>query len=408
MPVARIDSRPPVSIPGTVPVPAPASRIRSIDLLRGLVMIVMALDHARDLLHRGALTEDPLNLQTTTPALFLTRFVTHFCAPVFVFLAGTSAWLQAQRKSRGVLSSFLVKRGLWLILAELTFVNFGLTFDPGLSIIFLQTIWAIGISMVLLGLAVHLPFRVLLAIGLIIVFGHNALDFYEKGRTDLPLWYSIMHRQVPIPLSKDHLIFSVYPFLPWTGVMLLGYCFGRLVTQPDEVRRSRLLWLGLAAIALFIVVRWTNAYGDPSPWMTQANAGRTVLSFINVTKYPPSLLFLCITIGPALLFLAFFSKAKGRVADIISVYGSVPFFYFVLHFYVLHLLAAVLFLGRGHSVYEGMHPTAGPFRFTAPGEGLSLTLTYVAWLGTVAALYPLCRWFSNYKKTHKQWWLSYL
>jgi uncharacterized membrane protein len=395
------------------PAPTPPStsrgRIHSIDLLRGLVMIVMALDHARDFLHRDALTGDPLNLATTTPALFFTRFITHFCAPVFVFLAGTSAWLQLQRKSPAELGSFLLKRGLWLILVELSLVTLGISFDITFSVFFLQTIWAIGISMVLLGLAVRLPFAAVLGIGAIIVLGHNSLDFYEAGRQQFPVWYSFLHHQAPVPLTQGHLLFIVYPFLPWTGLMMLGYCFGRFYTHTDGAKRTkRLLLMGTALLLLFVALRYTNAYGDSQHWSVQKNALYTFLSFINVVKYPPSLLYMCVTLGPALIFLALFQEARGRMARVISVYGSVPFFYYILHFYLLHAISLLFFFGRGHSLAEGVHPKGSPFLFSVPGEGIGLPLLYVVWLGAVAALYPLCLSFSRYKKQHKQWWLSYL
>lgn len=386
-------------------------RITSIDLLRGLMMIIMALDHTRDFLHREALTDDPLNFATTTPILFFTRWITHFCAPVFVFLAGTSGYLQSLRKSKSSLSGFLVKRGLWLILLELTLVTLGITFDIHWGFLALQTIWAIGISMVFLGLAVWLPFYAILTIGVLIVFGHNGLDFYEAGqKQNFSFLYSLMHRPGAFPIGGDHVLLLLYPFLSWTGLMMLGFCFGRLFTSYEGAQRRKVLtMLGVGALLFFIALRATNLYGNPFPWATQKSSLFTLLSFINTTKYPPSLLYTCMTIGPAILFLAWTEKVKNGLSRIITVYGRVPFFYYVLHFYLLHLITAALYVSRGHSVAQGEAGALGiPFKFTQPGEGYSLAVVYLIWIAVVVALYPACRWFSRYKQTHKQWWLSYL
>ena len=403
----------PTRIAGTpaLPTQRAAYRITSIDFLRGLVMIIMALDHTRDFVHEGALVADPLSLSTPDGPLFFTRWITHFCAPIFVFLAGTSAFLQGLRKSKGELSAFLIKRGLWLILVEVTIVTFGISFDVSFNIFFLQVIWAIGISMVLLGLAIWLPFKAILAIGLFIVLGHNSLDFYEaKNAGNFGTFYSLLHRQNFLPIGEGRVLGILYPFLPWTGLMLMGYCFGRLFTLYEGVaRRNVLLKLGAGIVLLFVALRFINVYGDPAPWTNQKDALLTTLSFINTTKYPPSLLFMCMTIGPGILFLAFADKARSGFAKVVTVYGKVPFFYYVLHFYLIHAIAVVFSLLRGHSFAEGYTGTQGiPFKFVFPGEGLSLGGTYLVWIGVVAILYPACRWFSHYKQTHKQWWLSYL
>lgn len=388
-----------------------AYRITSIDFLRGLVMIIMALDHTRDFVHEGALVADPLSLTTPDPALFFTRWITHFCAPIFVFLAGTSAFLQGLRKTKKELSAFLLKRGLWLMLVEVTLVTFGITFDITFSIFFLQVIWAIGISMALLGLVIWLPFKAMLAVGLIIVLGHNTLDFYEaKNPGNFGAFYSLLHRQNFLPIGEGRILGILYPFLPWTGLMIMGYCFGRLFTLYEgAARRNILLKLGAGIVLVFVALRFLNVYGDPSPWATQQTAGLSILSFINTTKYPPSLLFMCMTIGPGILFLAFAEKAKSVFAKVVTVYGKVPFFYYILHFYLIHGVAIIISLLSGHSFAEGSAGAPGiPFKFVFPGEGLSLGGTYLVWIGVVAVLYPACRWFSRYKQTHKQWWLSYL
>ena len=385
-------------------------RITSVDLLRGIIMIIMALDHTRDFFHADAQTGNPLDLSTTTPILFFTRWVTHFCAPVFVFLSGTSAFLQSARKSKKELSIFLITRGLWLILAEVTIVNLLLTFDINFSFIALEVIWAIGISMVILGLMTWLPFEIILAVGSLIVLGHNTLDFYEKDQTTpFSVTYDLLHRQGSHPLWGKHQLLILYPFLPWTGLMMLGYCLGKVLRNNDAAWRKRsLIIAGTSTIALFIILRYINVYGDPAPWSPQPNGFYTFLSFINSSKYPPSLFFMCMTIGPALLLMAWWDEIQNGFTKIVSVYGRVPFFYFLTHLFVIHLFSAVTYFIRGHSFSEGVNPTAF-IKFIQPGEGVQLRYVYLVWLAIVIALYPLCKWYDGYKTNHKEKkWLSYL
>lgn len=387
-----------------------SKRIESIDLLRGIVMIIMALDHTRDFFHREAFTGDPLNPETTTAALYFTRWITHFCAPAFVFLSGVSAWLQSKRKTKKELSWFLITRGLWLLLIEITVMTFGVLGDIYFSTIVLATIWSIGISMVLLGLLIWLPFRAILIIGLLIVFGHNLLDFAEAERNGaVPVWWNFLHRPAFLQLGSNFTLGIMYPFLPWTGLMILGYCFGKLFSNTETERRNKLLlWMGVAALVLFVVLRWINVYGDSQPWTTQKTGLQTFFSFMNVQKYPPSLQFMCATIGGALIFLSFVKNTSGRFAQFAIVFGRVPLFYYIVHFYVLHLISIMLFFSRGHSVAEGMNVPI-PFKFIIPGEGYSLWIVYVVWLSVVMALYPLCKWYDRYKTNHKEKkWLSYL
>ncbi|MGB8192392.1 MAG: heparan-alpha-glucosaminide N-acetyltransferase domain-containing protein, partial [Chitinophagaceae bacterium] len=299
-------------------------RIRSIDVLRGLIMIIMALDHTRDFFHSEAMIADPLNPATTTPILYFTRWITHFCAPLFVLLSGTSAYLAGRRKTKAEHSLFLIKRGLWLIFMELTLVTFGITFDPLFGIIVLQVIWAIGISMVILGLVVWLPLPVIFALGLIIFFGHNALDYYEATNPQPGLLYSLLHRANFIPFGKGQLLGIFYPFLAWTGIMMLGYCMGKWFEPSAAVslRRRRLLFTGLGLIALFIILRALNGYGDPIPWKDPEQGGiRTLLAFLNVQKYPPSLMFSSIILGIGLLALLFLETVRNRFTEILKVYG---------------------------------------------------------------------------------------
>jgi uncharacterized membrane protein len=388
------------------------NRIQSIDLLRGIIMVIMALDHSRDFFHREAFTDDPLNLATTTPILYFTRWITHFCAPVFVFLAGTSAWLQGQRKSKRELSGFLISRGFWLILIDLFVMSLGVLGDIYFGTFVLQTIWAIGISMAILGLIIWLPFNAILAIGLVIVLGHNSLDFFEQNhKGPYAMWYYFLHVQSLHPLWANHQLFIVYPFLSWSGLMMLGYCCGKIFTQFDVVQRNKiLLRTGIGLLIFFVVLRATNLYGNPFPWTHQKTALYTFLSFMNVHKYPPSLLYMCATIGPALIFLALVKNTQSRFAKIMIVYGRVPLFYYIIHFYLLHLIGIVFFLSRGHSFAEGMKGIPGfPFKFLIPGEGYSLWVPYAIWIMVVIALYPACKWYDRYKSSHPQKkWLSYL
>ena len=390
-------------------------RIESIDILRGIVMLIMALDHVRAYFHITANTDDPLNLATTTPLLYFTRWITHFCAPVFVFLSGTSVYLQSLRKTKKELGIFLIKRGLWLIFVEIVVISFAWSFNPHYNFIFFQVIWAIGISMVLLGIFVQLSFNFILIIGLAIVFGHDLLDIPEsaQGFQHTFLWDLIhssrfnAHQYLP-----EHSLLIAYPFLPWTGLMMLGYCAGVWFTSKVsyDQRRKKLIFAGLGLIFLFIVLRFFNGYGDPVKWSIQKDSLYTFFSFMNANKYPPSLLYLAVTIGPALLFLAFIEKVQNGFTVTMRMFGRVAFFYYVLHLYLIHVISAIEFLMRGHSFADatrtGHHY---PFYFLIPGEGNGLTVVYAIWVAVMVLLYPVCEWYDRYKAKHKEkWWLSYL
>ncbi len=386
-------------------------RIASIDTLRGIVMVIMALDHCRDFFHIDAMTGQPTDMATTTAILFFTRWVTHFCAPVFVFLSGTAAYLNGQKKTRAQLSKFLLARGGWLMAVEVVLMTLILTFNPLYNIIFLEVIWAIGISMVILSLLVYLPFRMLLLVGLLIFFAHNLLDYPEAARMGkLNIAWGILHgRNAVIPLNATHILLVAYSFLPWTGLMILGYCCGRLFSDAADplFRRKILLRTGFALVSLFIALRFINAYGDPFQWTTQRNGITSFLSFMNVNKYPPSLIFCCMTIGPALVLLALVENIENRVTRFFTVYGRVPLFYFITHFFFIHVLCVVLFFASGFQVKDAFNPAA-PFAFRPPQFGYPLWVVYLIWMGIVLCLYPLCRKYGRYKRTHRQWWLSYL
>jgi uncharacterized membrane protein len=388
---------------GFVPVAAARPRLDSIDLLRGLIMIVMALDHTRDFF--GASGANPRDV--AMPALFMTRWITHFCAPVFILLSGISAWLYGTRgRSTGELSRFLLLRGLWLVLAELTIVRFGWSFSLDLDRYFIQVIFAIGVSMIVLAALVHLPRWAIAAIGLVMIAGHNLLDGIKVDDLGLfsSLWH-VLHQPGMLQFGSSVHVFLLYPLIPWIGVMAAGYALGPLFQRERAVRLRWLIGLGVAVTLGFVALRATNLYGDPAPWAPQGSALATVLSFINCEKYPPSLLYLMMTLGPALLLLAAFESARGRIAGVITTYGRVPLFYYVAHLYLIHALAIVLaLLTTGNGAWLlGSFPSGKP-----PGYGLALPSLYAVWLLVVVTLYPLCARFAALKQQRRDWWLSYL
>ena len=388
-------------------------RITSIDLLRGLVIILMALDHVRMYFGEGTWYAEPTNLAATTPLLFFTRWITHFCAPVFVFLAGTSAYLSGTKKSSNAkISGFLFTRGLWLVFVELVIVNFAWTFDVTYSFRLLQVIWAIGISMIALSALVFLPKRCILFIGLVLVFGHNILDGINvSGNTfnDM-LWYTL-HQPKFLILGSGNIIDFVYPVLPWIGLMALGYVFGSFYKQDFDTqkRKTTLFWIGAGSIFLFIILRFFNIYGEPNPWNEQKNFIFTLLSFQNTTKYPPSLHFLLMTMGPALLFLSVSENVHSKLPKPLIVLGRVPFFFYIIHLYFIHTLASIflVYQGRAWDAYvlsarEIMSGRLGSF-------GVRLEAVYVIWILVLVMLYPLCRWYQAFKEQHpEKRWLSYL
>lgn len=387
------------------------SRIASIDLLRGLVMIIMALDHVRDFFHADSFLYDPLDLDKTSPILFFTRWITHFCAPVFVFLAGTSAFLSGQRKTKKELSFFLATRGLWLVILELTIINFGWLFNFTLPTIPLTVIWALGVSMLVLSVLVHLPKLLILIVGIVLVAGHNLLDpvnVPDPGGKQF-LW-SLLHQPGVFKIAERN-IFVGYPVIPWIGLMALGYSCGWLYTRhyAEHKRKRILLYLGISAIALFIILRLSNVYGDSAHWSSQRSPLVTFLSFIKTTKYPPSLLYILMTIGPALLFLAFTERSQNRFTRIVSVYGRVPFFYYLLHIYIIHLLAMVAAEFTTHDWSDMIISFWVSEDPKLRGYGFGLEVVYAVWILLVVALYPLCRRYDQYKTNNRdKKWLSYL
>jgi uncharacterized membrane protein len=404
---------------GVVYAPPARQRVDSIDLLRGLVMVIMMLDHVRDYFHYATYQFDATDLTKTSAALFFTRWITHFCAPVFFFLAGTGAYL---RRSRGAMTSeiswFLASRGLWLIVLDLTVFTFLISGDLATSGVMVgQTIWALGWSMLALAALVYLPLGGIAAIGGVMVLIHNAFDGLkippcapgtpQCGAGDLIA--HVLHVSGPLQLwPKGAMFLALYPLIPWIGVMALGYVFGRLYTRDSVARRRVLLRLGLGLTVLFVVLRATNLYGDPKPWSVQPRPGFVVLSFLNLNKYPPSLLYLCMTIGPAILLLAVTEREhRSAIGRALVTYGRVPLFFYVLQWIWAHGLAFPAFALAGK-------PTGSLFIFhnnppdVLARAGFSLGVVYVVWVVGVIALYPLCRWYAGVKRRRNDWWLGYL
>src|SRR5262245_4979580 len=378
-------------------------RVDSIDLLRGLVMLLMALDHTRDFF--GPSGMNVRNVED--PALFLTRWVTHFCAPLFIFLAGASAYLYGTRgRTLGEVSRFLLTRGLWLIVLQFTIVRLGWTFSISFDFLVAQVIWAIGVAMVALAGLVYLPRWAIAATAIVMIGGHNLLDFIhaEHWGAAAPLW-TILHQRGLLQLGDGTKLCVLYPLVPWIGVIAAGYGLGPVFKLDPASRHRWLLGLGALTSAGFIALRATNLYGDPVSWAAQDGWLATLLSFLNCEKYPPSLLYLAMTLGPGLLLLATFEHARGRLADAIITFGRVPLFYYVLHIFVIHALAAALawlVLGGAGWLF-GQPPMNRPANY-----GLSLPSIYLMWLCVVLVLYSPCRWFASLKQNRREWWWSYL
>lgn len=387
-------------------------RIESIDLLRGTVMIIMALDHVRDYFHNSAFLHSPEDLNHTNIILFFTRWITHFCAPVFVFLAGISAYLYGTHKTKKELSVFLFTRGLWLVFAELFILSLFRTFNPSYHFFNLQVIWVIGVSMIFLSAMIYMKRSLLFLTGILLIACHNLLDNVHVPGNNVPafLW-ALVHQ--PGFFTFGNFTFHVhYPAIPWIGIMAIGYCCGSLFNREydPEKRRTILLSLGLTVTSLFIILRYINTYGDPSHWSAQNSFAFTVLSFLNVSKYPPSLLYTLMTLGPALIFLALTEKPLKAFTKKITVFGRVPMFYYLLHIFLIHLFALIAAVISGYK-WTAMILTTMIYRSPSlKGYGFNLLTVYVVWVALIFMLYPVCKWFDSYKRTHRsgQWWLSYL
>ncbi|MBL0340083.1 MAG: DUF1624 domain-containing protein [Bacteroidetes bacterium] len=384
------------------------NRITSIDFLKGLVMVVMALDHTRDYFHASAFIYNPSDpLQTTIP-IFLTRFITHFCAPIFSLLAGISAFMVGKRKPVNELSAFLFKRGLWLVIIELTIVNFAWCFDIYFRMNGVAVIWSLGISMIVLAALVRLPAKAILLFSCVVIFGHNLLDtIHFPGN----IWWSLLHEPAVFKPWSNYSFSVDYPIIPWVGVMSLGYCLGPLFdsTVAAEKRKKILRNTGIASFMLFLIVRGINNYGDTEPWVKYDTLTQTLFSFFNPDKYPPSLDYLLLTLGPAFIFLAYAEKIKGTAVNFFTIFGRVPFFYYIIHLFAIHALAMLTaqLTGFGwRSMVLDLWLTENP---ALKDYGFPLIVVYAVWIVVIVSLYPMCKKFDVYKMNNKKkWWLSYL
>jgi uncharacterized membrane protein len=391
--------------------PMPRARIESIDLVRGIIMVIMALDHVHD--YFGNFAINPVNLTETTPALFFTRWITHLCAPTFFLLTGVSAYLTRGRMTKGELSRFLVTRGLWLIFVELVVMRFAMQFNFDYHVTIITVLWGLGWAMIVLAGLVWLPLWAIGLFGVVLVAGHNALDGIDPASFGAlkPLWI-VLHQPGILFTNGTNTVLVSYVLIPWVGVTALGYVLGAAYRWDAGRRRTLLLALGVALVAGFVALRYTNVYGDSLHWRvhTTQTPVWTVMSFLDTTKYPPSLLFLMMTLGPTLLLLRAFDGGVPAILRPAHVIGRVPFFFFVLHFYLIHLLATCVSWFRYGEVSETFQsPDVAHFPFSAPpGWDVGLPWIYVIWVCVVVSLYPLCRWFAGYRQRHHQWWLSYL
>ncbi|HEY4275776.1 MAG TPA: heparan-alpha-glucosaminide N-acetyltransferase domain-containing protein [Rhizomicrobium sp.] len=384
-------------------------RIESVDLVRGLVIVLMALDHTRDFF--GDLAADPTAMATTTPALFFTRWITHLCAPAFFLLTGTGAALSLAKKSKAELSRYLVSRGIWLIFLELTVMRFALQFNIDYQTTIITVLWALGWAMIVLAGLIWLPLPAIAAFGLVLIAGHNLLDGIAPGTFGAlaPLW-SLLHAPGIVFNDGRHVVLISYVLIPWVGVTALGFCLGRLFQQDAPRRRALLLSLGIGCLAAFLALRALNIYGDPIPWVPQDTSLRTLMAFLNTAKYPPSLLFLLMTLGPVLLLLRAFDGRTPEIFRPALIIGKIPLFFFILHFFLIHLLAVFaswLRYGEVSALFRS--PDLAHFPFSEPpGWGEPPPVIYAVWIGVVLLLYPLCRRYAELKRRSTAWWLSYL
>src|SRR5450759_2290777 len=378
-------------------------RINSIDITRGLVMVIMALDHVRDFMHTTSMNQSPTDMQTTTTLLFMTRWVTHLCAPTFVFLSGVSAYLSFRRNNNIPESkAFLLKRGIWLVILEFTFINFALWYDIHFRLMIMEVIAAIGLSFIVLSFLLKVPSRIIGIAGLLIIFCHNLLQGIPIPENPISIFFSsILFRPFMMKISPGFSFFTAYPLIPWLGIMLAGFASGELFEIQSEKRNKIFLRIGLAALSLFVIIRFINIYGDPSLWAHQKSALFTFLSFINTTKYPPSLLFTLLFLGITFLLLFISDKVNNRFTEILSVYGRVPLFYFIIHLFIIHSLMFVMLFLQGFGSKDLLF---GVFNNGRPktGGGVELPVIYIIWLSVVLLLYPVCKWYGRYKDEHKE------
>jgi len=389
--------------------PANLSRIEAVDVVRGLIIALMALDHVRDFF--GDQSVQPTDLANTTVALFFTRWITHICAPTFFLLSGVSARLMLARMSKPALSRFLLGRGAWLIFLELVVMRFALQFNLDYHVTIITVLWALGWAMIFLAGLIWLPSWLIAGFGVILVAGHNALGGIDAGSFGhwRPLW-SILHAPGILFSNGHSVVLVAYVLIPWIGVTALGYVLGEIYQGSGVSRRRLLVGIGFGMTLGFVVLRWFNVYGDPVPWTTQRSALWTLVSFLNTNKYPPSLLFLLMTLGPTLLLLGAFENGVPRLLRPALILGTVPLFFYVLHFFLIHLLAtAASYVRFGEVGNTFRSPDLAHFPFTEPpGWGAPVGIIYVVWIAVIVLMFPLCYRYARFKRRRRDWWLSYL
>ncbi len=378
-------------------------RFTSIDITRGLVMVIMALDHVRDFMHKTSMSQDPTNLQTTTTLLFFTRWITHLCAPTFVFLAGVSAFISLRRQiSLSGSRKFLLIRGLWLVLLEFTIINLAIWYDIYFRLLLMEVIAAIGLSFIVLSFMLGLPSRVIGITGVLIIFSHDLIQGISVPSNPVTAFiFSALFRPNLMQLTPNHSFFAAYPLIPWLGIMLTGFSCGELFDLAPEKRKKIFLQAGLVVLSIFLVIRSVNIYGDPSRWAVQRSALFTVLSFLNTTKYPPSLLFTLLFSGITLLVLFITENGHNRFTEVISVYGRVPLFFFIIHLFIIHAVMFIMLFAQGFKNGDFLF---GAFKNGRPenGGGVELAFIYLIWIAILILLYPVCKWYGNYKAMHKE------
>ena len=408
----------PVATPPDAPLAPPAAnasgltrsglaRIDSLDMLRGLVIVLMVLDHVRDFFHAAAFTADPMALDSGNPALFLTRWATHLCAPTFVFLAGLSVWLQkANGKAPGDLSRFLLTRGVWLIVLEFTLIGLGFNFGWWL---FAQVIWAIGFGMIVLAGLHRMPRLVVLAVGVAIIAAHPVLNLISPSTFGPlePLWRMLAVRGA-LPTGAG-LLLVAYPAIQWTGILLLGYGMAGFLINGGGLRRDRVMLAAIGFLALFAVGRGLNLPGfDPGPWTSRDSPLWTAFSIVSVNKYPPSPAYVLLMIGLAFLILLAFDRVRGRLLGPLLTFGRTPLFTYLLHVWIAHGLAVAVGIAVGVPPTAFLDMITDPSRVIEAGWGFSLWGVYLAWGAVLVILYPLSRWFEGVKRRRRDWWLGYL
>lgn len=392
---------------------APSHRLSNIDMLRGLVIIIMALDHVRDFFLVGGV-EYPMADPDVSAGLYLTRWITHFCAPVFIFLAGTSVGLMADRKSTRDIGAFVFKRGIWLIFVEVAIISTAWTFAPfgeaamgGSTLIILQVIWAIGVSMMVLACAQFGGQKFCFYLGAAIVVGHNLLDPFWPTATslgNLDMFWAFLHTQGTIVIGPFY-VEVVYPLLPCLGIMLIGYGSAFIFKKQATARDALLRKIGIVFITVFVLLRFSGSYGDPNPWETHSSGLlSTFFDFMNISKYPASLLYFLVTLGPMAIVCSYAGKINGWLKDTLVMFGRVPFAFYVVHFYLIHLLSILFGMMQGFEASQLMHI----FIFYPEGYGTGLIGVYVVWALVIILLYPFCKWMARVKTNRKSWWLSYL